>query len=382
MSPRGVERTGRRRLAAALLALPLAVATAVVSSTATASSADAGRIQISDSKLTSTSQEVTIRVRLGALEKGKLGLTPPGGTEPVQVAKGTGPKMLSYTLSLSCPTYDGSCVEDGRQVPARNGRWRVTFGAKVLVLGSGSESSFVVDAPPEKPSGVAAAAPSAKNVQVRWQKGAEPDLESYRVAVGGKTKRVSSGSCGGSCSTVLAAPAGGGSTPVEVVAVRDGYGGKRSSPPTRTNADVPQGSSSSRATGGSGADGPEPTRKARSGSAGGFPSPRLGETGAAKSSGEGWPQGLVPTDEDPYPSFGAQPRVAPAESPRRDSAQDRAVEPLSYGQARGDAAVPVAMALVLVLASSHTWMWSRRHRLRSAISAGLHRATGRRRRGR
>src|SRR5690606_41964052 len=98
-------RVSRRGVAIAALALPLAVAATVGTGTATASPADAGRVYISDATLTSTSQEVTINVKLGLLEHGKLGLTPPGGTKPAKVASGTGPQTRAVILTAACPAH-------------------------------------------------------------------------------------------------------------------------------------------------------------------------------------------------------------------------------------------------------------------------------------
>lgn len=375
MSVHPAKRASRRRLAAGAFVLPVAAAAVLVGSVATAPQANAGRIQVSDTTLTSTSQSVTISVKLGALEKGKLGLTPPGGTKPVQVASGTGPKKLSYTMSLSCPTYAGSCVEDGRRAPAANGTWRVTFDNRVLVLGSGEDTSFVVAAPPAKPRGVTASAPSAKRVAVRWSKGAEPDLSGYRISVGGRNERVPARSCNGSkCTAKLAAPSGGGNTPVRVVALRDSNNGKLRSGAATTSVTVPEAEKPAARSAGSGGGVGKPSGRAGGGSGGGFPS-----TGAGK---RGWPGGDMPVgsvpSSDPYPSFGARPKVAPVETsnpPRR-----RAVEPLAYGQARGDVASPLAIGMVLALVASHVCVWRRGRRLRLAsASAGAHRASRRRR---
>lgn len=378
MSARDVRSASRRRLAAALLALPVATAAAVVGSTASASPADAERIKVSDTKLTSTSQKVTISVDLGPLEKGKLGLTPPGGDKAVEVASGTGPKTLSYTMSLACPDYDGSCVTDGRKTPAANGKWTVTFGSRVLVLGSGSDTSFVVAAPPEAPKKVAASS-SGDDVKVRWRKGAEPDLASYRVAVGNKAETMKVGrACDGeSCTAKLPAPAGGGRTAVAVKATRDGHGKPMSSDATTTSANVPEPkptrAGTSRLPGSHSGAGRGPD--AGSGGSAGFPTPNLQPGGTLPA---GWPNSGTPSS-NPYPSFGVRPKVAPAASSSPASADRRAVRPLAYGQARGDTVVPVAMALVLVLAGGHVWLLSRSGRVRPVLAAGVHRARGRRR---
>ncbi|MQA04138.1 MAG: hypothetical protein GEV07_15895 [Streptosporangiales bacterium] len=365
------KRLGRPRPAVLLLALP-AVAGALVVGTATAPPADAGRVQVSDTRFTSTGQQVTVSVQLGPLEKGKLGLTPPGGSKPVEVASGTGPKKLSYTMSLSCPDYDGSCVEDGRRTPASNGKWTVTFGSQVLVLGSGSESSFVVDAPPQTPRGVSADA-SSKQVAVQWRKGVEPDLTAYKVSVGGRSEQVAVGrACGGSsCSASLPAPGGGGRTPVKVVAIGDGADGQLSSGAAATKVTVPTAAKTRMAGDRRGTGGKAGSSGARKPGGSGFPKPGIG----GDSAKGGFPTTSETPASDPYPSFGVRPEVAPVK--KSSPTKQRASEPVAYGQARGDVAVPVALALVLVLASWHLLLWSRAGKLRPAFARVRRAARGR-----
>lgn len=372
-------RTWRARLAAACVALPVAATAALVGSVVTAAPAEAGRISVSDSTLTSRSDTVTISVKLGLLEHGKLGLTPPGGSKPVTVAKGNGPKTLSYTFSTACPDYDGSCVEGGRTTPARNGTWTVTFGANVLVLGSGSESSFVVKAPPAKPKGVDADAVSSRKVKIDWRKGAEPDLTSYTVAVGNRVEKVGVGEAcdGGSCSATLAAPASGGRTAVGVAATREAPGGGLSSGTAKDSVKVPaparERSAGGRLPGGGGSS-------ADGGGAGSFPTPRLGPGG--QMPGASWPDDGLPSS-NPYPSFGVRPKVAPVTNERATARKQAAIEPLAYGNLRGDVAVPVAMGLVLMLIGGHVVLWSRAGLRRGVfgrvVAAGAHRARSRRR---
>jgi len=254
------------------------------------------------------------------------------------------------------------------------------------VLVSGSDSSFVDTAPPKKPSGVKAAS-SGGDVARGWREGAEPDLSSYTVTVGGKSKRVSAAkACSGSrCTAVLPAPAAGGRTPVAVKATRDGYGSAISSAATKTTVNVAAVGSANRPGAGKNGYPGGVTGSGRAGGAGdagdgagggsaGFPTPNLrpgGELGGWPSSG--LPSGLP--SSDPYPSFGVQPKVAPATSSTPASAKRADMKPLAYGHARGDAAVPVAMALVLVLAGGHVWLLSRGGRLRPTVAAGVHRAT-------
>ncbi|MQA78055.1 MAG: hypothetical protein GEV10_06190 [Streptosporangiales bacterium] len=371
-------RTWRARLAAACVVLPVAATAVLVGSVITAAPAEAGRISVSDSTLTSRSDEVTISVKLGLLEHGKLGLTPPGGSKPVTVAKGDGPKTLSYTLSLSCPDFDGSCVEDGRQTPARNGRWTVTFGANVLVLGSGSESSFVVKAPPATPKGVDADAVSSRKVKVDWRKGAEPDLTSYTVAVGDRAEKVGVGEAcdGSSCSATLTAPASGGRTAVGVAATRQAPGGGLSSGTAKDSVEVPTAARERSTAGQVPGRGGSSTGGGREGA---FPTPELGPGGQVP--GASWPDDGLPSS-NPYPSFGVRPKVAPVTT-ERTAAKNRAIEPLAYGNLRGDVAVPVAMGLVLLLVGGHVVLWSRAGLRRGVfgrvVAAGAHRARSRRR---
>lgn len=358
-------RTWRARLAAAALVLPVAASVALVGSVVTAAPAEAGRISVSDSTLTSRSDEVTISVKLGLLEHGKLGLTPPGGSKPVTVAKGDGPRTLSYTFSLS-----------ERATPARNGRWTVTFGANVLVLGSGSESSFLVKAPPAKPKGVDADAVSSRKVKVDWRRGAEPDLTSYTVAVGNRAEKVGVGEAcdGSSCSATLAAPASGGRTAVGVAATRQAPGGSLSSNTAKDSVKVPT-AAQQRSAGGQ-----VPGRGGSStagGPGGAFPTPRLGPGGQMPGADDGLPS------SNPYPSFGVRPKVAPVTTERTTAKNRAAVEPLAYGNLRGDVAVPVAMGLVLLLLGGHVVLWSRTGLRRGVfgrvVAAGAHRARSRRR---
>lgn len=374
MIARSAERTGRRSPVRVLLAVPLA-AGALVASVVSAPPAEAVRVQVSDTRFTSTSQQVTISVQLGPLEKGKLGLTPPGGSKPVEVASGTGPKKLSYTMSLSCPDYDGSCVESGQRTPARNGKWTVTFGSRVLVLGGGSESSFVVDAPPQAPRGVSASAPSTKQVAVQWRKGVEPDLSAYQVSVGGKRRQLGVGpACSGSSCTATVPAPGGGRTSVQVVAISDGADGKLSSPASATKVTVPQ-SAKTRVSGGRGPGQPGAAGGgARSGA--GFPSTGLGGGDAVTKGSGGFPVAGQTPASDPYPSFGTRPEVAPVKKTTATEPR-RATELVAYGQARGDFAVPVALGLVLVLATWHLWLLTRTGRLRPAFARVRRVARGR-----
>lgn len=360
--------SARRRFAAALLALPVAAGVSLLSSVGTASEADAGRIKVSDTNVTSTSEDVTVSVQLGVAEYGELGVTAPGHSKPVKVDSGTGPKKLTYTLSQSSTD------------PAANGTYKINFGSKVLILGSGEDSSFKIAAPPAKPSGVSATAPTAGHVKVRWTRGHEPDLSSYTVSAGGASKVLSVGKAcvSDNCSAVVDTSSSG-STPVSVRATRDGYGSPMSSSSANTSVRMPA------AKTGDYGDVPGSGTGSGTGGSSGFPSPDLsaGGTGGAGGPSGGFPPnmpgGAVPSGS-PYPSFGTPPEVAPAAKKTGVAAKrEPALRPLSYGTTTGDTAVPIAIGLVLVLVGAHMWRLSRAGRLRPVL-VGVYKAAHRRRR--
>lgn len=372
---RGAHRR-RALLAAAVLAAPTAFAVTVAAGTATAAPAQAGTMTVSDGKVTARSEQVTVSVKVPALYQGALGIVAPGSSTATEVDSGNGGQTLSYTFT-----------------PKRNGTWKAVYGQSLLGAGSllsllkspDKTESIVVAAPPAKPSGLAAAA-SSRTVAVRWNKGGEPDLTSYRVSAGGATKHLSVGSaCGGStCSAALPAPAGGGRTTVTVTAIRSAPGGTLSSTPASTSVRVPAGSAA-----GSG-------RLAKSGGTGGgghggFPTPNLGNGGGggryAGLAPGGYPGPDLDTGQssapDPYPSFGLQPSVAPlATSGGGDHAVHPLVEPLASGSSAGATAVPVALGLVFVLTMAHIWLWTRSgRRLRPVLAAGVQQVARRFHRG-
>lgn len=367
MSPDRRAHRRRALLATAVLAVPTALAMTAAASAASAASAQAGTIAVSDGKVTSRSEQVTISVKVPALHQGALGIVPPGSSKATKVDSGNGGQTLSYTFR-----------------PKHNGTWKAVYGQSLLGAGSllsllkspDKTRSIVVAAAPAKPSGLAAAA-SSRTVAVRWDKGSEPDLTSYRVSVGGATKHLSVGSaCGGStCSAALPAPSGGGRTKVTVTANRSAPGGSLSSTPASTSVRVPAGHGA-----GSGTSG-------ESGGAGGggFPTPNLGSGGGGKYAGlapGGYPgpdlglgQSSAP---DPYPSFGVRPSVAPLATSSKNHAVRPLVEPLAAGSSAGATAVPVALGLVFVLVMAHIWLWTRSgHRLRPVLASGVHRVSRR-----
>lgn len=369
-------------LAAAVLVAPTAFVMTAAAEAATAAPAQAGTLSVSDGKVTSRSEHVTISVKVPALHQGALGIAAPGDESATKVDSGNGGQTLSYTFT-----------------PRRNGTWKAVYGQSLLGAGSllsllkspDQTRSIVVAAAPAKPSGLGADA-SSRTVRVRWDKGSEPDLTSYRVAAGGASKRLSVGSaCGSStCGASLPAPAGGGRTAVTVTAYRSSPDGTLASTPASTSVHVP---AAHRSSGGSGTSG---TRRGAGGGrgSGGFPTPKLGSGGSGSGGGGGryagvppgnWPGtglGSAPSSvPDPYPSFGLQPSVAPLATGSPDHAVHPLVEPLSAGSSKGATAVPVALGLVFVLTMAHIWLWTRSgRRLRPMLAAGAHRVRRRVRR--
>lgn len=373
MSHRSAHRP-RALLAAAVLLLPTAFAMTAAAEAATAAPAQAGTLSVSDGKVTSRSEQVTVSVKVPALYQGALGIMAPGDDAATKVDSGSGGTTLSYTFT-----------------PRRNGTWKAVYGQSLLGAGSligllnspETTRSIVVAAAPAKPSGLVAAA-SARTVQVRWNKGDEPDLTAYRVTAGGASKRLGVGSaCDGStCSASLPAPTGGGRAPVTVTAYRSSPDGPRASTPASTSVRVPAGGQAA-APGASGL----PGKAGGGGGAGGFPGPNLG--GGGTGSYAGVPPGGFPgpgltgqsAAPDPYPSFGLQPSVAPLATGGPDHAVHPMVEPLAAGHSAGATAVPVALGLVFVLTMAHIWLWTRSGRgLRPVLAAGAHRVTRRLRR--
>jgi hypothetical protein len=360
----------RALLAAVVLAAPIAFAMTAAASVATAAPAQAGTIAISDGKVTSRSEHVTVSVKVPALYQGALGIVPPGSSDATKVDSGNGGQTLSYTFR-----------------PKRNGIWKAVYGQSLLGAGNllgllkspDKTRSIVVAAAPAKPSGLAAAA-SSRTVAVRWNKGGEPDLTSYRVSAGGATKHLAVGSaCGAStCTASLPAPAGGGRTTVTVTANRSAPGGSLSSTPASRSVRVPAGHGAGSGTAGR-------STGAGGGGYGGFPTPDLGGGGGGRYAGlvpGGYPGPDLETGQsaapDPYPSFGLRPSVAPLASSDKDNAVHPLVEPLAAGSSAGATAVPVALGLVFVLVMAHIWLWTRSgRRLRPVLASGAHRVSRR-----
>lgn len=371
MSHRSAHRL-RVLLAAAVLVAPTALAMTAAADAAGAAPERAGTLSVSDGTITSRSERVTVNVKVPALYQGALGIAAPGHSAATKVASGNGGQTLSYTFT-----------------PKRNGTWKAVYGQSLLGAGSllsllkspDQTRSIVVAAAPAKPSGLAAAA-SSRTVRVRWNKGSEPDLTSYRVTSGGTSKRLSvSSACGGStCSASLPAPVGGGRALVTVTANRSSPDGTLSSTPASTSVHVP----TAHPNAGSGTSGHSGGTGGRGGS-GGFPTPNLGSGGGGRYAGVppgNWPgTGLVSgpsSAPDPYPSFGLQPSVAPLATSGPDHAVHPLVQPLAAGSSTGATAVPVALGLVFVLTMAHIWLWARSgRRLRPALAAGAHRVTRR-----
>lgn len=372
MVDRSVQRS-RALLAAFVLVAPTALAMTAAADNAIAAPAQAGSLSVSDGKVTSRSESVTISAKVPALEHGDLGIVAPGDDQATKVASGDGGvsgRTLTYTFG-----------------PKRNGTWKAVFDNSLLGLLKDPDQtrSIVVAEAPAKPSGLVAAA-SSRTVKVRWNKGGEPDLTSYRVAAGGTSDRVGVGSaCGSStCSASLPAPAGGGRTVVTVTANRSSPLGTLSSTPASTSVHVPAARSSSGGAGGSGV----PSTAGAGGSSGPFPTPKLSGGGRGRYAGVppgSWPGASLSSGPsaapDPYPSFGLQPKVAPLATNSRTHAVHPLVEPLSAGSSMGATAVPIALGLVFVLTMAHIWLWTRSgRRLRPMLVDGVHRAARRFRR--
>lgn len=357
----------RRRLLAGPVAL-LAAAAAMVGGASTAHAATGNRVHVSGKTFTESSRSVTVSVRLRLLEHGALRLKGPGDDSYTKVASGHGPRKLTYDLRLSCPTYAGSCTHDGRRVPARNGTWRVKFTSNKLLSRGKQKASFAVAVPPARPSGLTTKRTQGSDVRVRWHRGAEPDLTSYLLTVGGQRHRLSVGAaCGPKhCGATAAGPASGGSVGVRLEAVRDGASGLLRSAASTTSLRLP----AAHSTGGGGADSRGTPRGPAGGTSshhgGAFPSPTLGSGGSGGNSTAGakLPRrgSLVPRGgEGPYPTFGKRPAVAPFTPVGHTSAQHAPrVEAFGHDGLRGAAAVPVALALAAALVVAHLWLWSRK----------------------
>ena len=184
------------------LALVLALSGALV--LASASSASAAVTQPGDGAVY-TSESTTIPIRAdygpsGSREASTLTLTSPAGGavvvdsgQPTRLEGG----QLAYDLSLDCWTFP-SAQCSGRR-PAPNGTWSVEQSG-------GSRVGFTVRIAPQRPHGVAAAARSAREVEVSWQRGAEPDLTGFAVFEGEAVVKDSLGLgvCdGATCRTVI-----------------------------------------------------------------------------------------------------------------------------------------------------------------------------------
>ncbi|MGH3098686.1 MAG: hypothetical protein ACRDMV_22085 [Streptosporangiales bacterium] len=373
-----VRNVGRARFLSLLVAALLVAATATIGGASTARAAASQRVHVSGTTFTKESQTVTVSVRLRLLERGALRLKAPGDGSYVKVASGRGPRKLSYDLRLSCPKYAGSCTHDGRQVPARNGVWRVKFTSNKLLSGGQEKASFTVAVPPERPAGLTAKRTDGRHVRVGWRRGVEPDLTSYLLTVGGQEHRITVGhACGAKqCAATFAGPGSGGSVGVRLQAVRAGAAGSLTSPASTTSVHLP----APRPTAGpSGRRGTSrgPAGGSRSHHGGAFPSPTLGGGGAGGGAGTAkarLPRGgsLVPGgSEGPYPTFGKRPAVAPFTPVGNTSAQrGPRVEPLAHSGLRGAAAVPVALGLAAALVIAHLWLWSRSRNRLWPVGAG------------
>ena len=193
-------RRGARALTGLALVLPLSGALVL----AGAPAASAAVTQPGDGAVY-TSESTTIPIRAdygpsGSSEASTLTLTSPAGGgvvvdsgQPTRLEGG----QLAYDLSLDCWTFPSARCSGRR--PAPNGTWFVEQSG-------GSRIGFTVRIAPRRPQGVAAVARSAREVEVSWQRGAEPDLTGFAVFEGEAAVKDSLGLgvCdGATCRTVI-----------------------------------------------------------------------------------------------------------------------------------------------------------------------------------
>ncbi|NRQ40216.1 Ig-like domain-containing protein [Nonomuraea sp. NN258] len=162
-------------------------------SQASARSADGQITSPSDGQVV-TNGSVTVSARTGALQL-SMGLYVDGPSTSRQKIAGGG---ANQTLS---GTFDAGS--------APNGTFNVTLKGEITGR-IYATSTFKLRRPAEAPSGVNASMQGTDKIQVTWNKGSEPDLQSYEVSTSqsGIVGRLPADSAcsGSSCKAVLAVP--------------------------------------------------------------------------------------------------------------------------------------------------------------------------------
>jgi hypothetical protein len=230
----------------------------------------------------------------------------------------------------------------------RNGAYSLTL-VGTITGNTYQKSDFTVLMRPGAPTGLSATS-SGGNVLVQWDRGSEPDLQSYSISVGGRNKSGSVGTfCASSQCTATVPASGSGTAAVQVTAYRSG--GTSASSSTSVNF-------------GSGGGG---------GGGGGTNSPNLpgGGSNVPLTSGAGNSQYSLPnvapqgaSQNFAYPT--PQPQVAPNQLYRKQSMTTAESQALQWGKS-------VAIALILLVCAAHLGTWTRR--LRTAQAGGASRAS-------
>lgn len=125
-------------------------------------------------------QVVAIRAQVsGGGVRSELRLTSPVPGSPPQVVASANPDLvgsatLAYDFNTACASYPSSRCTGS--VPAPNGVWTVT-----LTGGATDSRQFSLRIPPAAPTGVVARVTGSATIEVRWQRGAEPDLTGWTL---------------------------------------------------------------------------------------------------------------------------------------------------------------------------------------------------------